>query len=424
MAAMLRPAMALLRSDAPHALEAARHALEEAEVDVLHPADPQDAFNTLATVYLAIILAELQFAAGQLRASAATCRRGLNLGRSIAVGDPWELILGYLHYALAELFYEWNEIDAAAEHAAQGLEIFRRCGNEELTAYVFVTLAQIKQVQGDTASALDLVQQALQLERKRNVPSEARYIAGRQVKLLIPQGRIDEAARLVSELPPEGETAWFMERGPTVVARARVLIAQREFAQAAVLLEHLRAEAQTAPQAGSLVEPFALLALAHQGQGDMTQATTALDRALSLAEPEGYVRSFVDLGAEIRLMISDRRRVLSEGGGLQIEKDSDAQHLVQYIDKLLAAFPVSQSAPPISKSEISNLQSAILPAPLSERELAVLRLIADGLSNQEIAERLIVSVNTVKTHINNIFGKLGVTSRTQALARARGLKLL
>lgn len=447
MAAMLRAAIPLLHADV-HAIESARNALEAAEASNANPADPQAEFKTVVTLYLAVILAELQTAAGQLRVAAATCRRGLEIGNSLAFASPWAVILGFMHYQLAELFYEWNEIGAAAQHAAQGLEICQAGRNEELESYALVVLAQVQQVQGDRAGAVTLLQQAEQFTRKRNIASEMRYIAARQVKVLIAQDRIEDAARVVSELPPEDQIVWdIIERGLASVARARVLIAQREFDRAVQSLEHLQAQAEAAAQTGTLTEVLALLSLARHGQGDTAQATAALARALSLAEPEGYVRTFVDLGEPMRFAIADCRRVLSETEGLQIEKAPDSQRLVEYADKLLAAFPVvhldtspksqgdawqSETLAPRVTSGRSQGQGAgvpspkheILPEPLSERELAVLRLIAEGLSNQESADRLVVAVSTVKTHVNNIFSKLGVQSRTQAIARAKELNLL
>ena len=199
------------------------------------------------------------------------------------------------------------------------------------------------------------------------------------------------------------------------IGRARVLIAQRRYALAVELLEQLRAQPQTAAQAGMLIEILALESVAQYGQGDAARARTVLLHALSLAEPEGYVRLFVDLGESMRVLISDLR--------LRIEQNKDNQHLAAYADKLLAAFPATHVQMPNPKPPRDGALSA-MPEPLSERELAVLRLIAEGLSNQEIADRMVVAVSTVKTHINNIYGKLDVASRTQALARARELKLL
>lgn len=411
MAALLRAAMPLLRADMPYAIESTRNALEAAEASIANPADPQAEFNTVVTLYLAVILAELQSAAGQLRAAAATCRRGIEIGNSIASTDLWAIILGFMHYQLAELLYEWNEIGAAAQHAAQGLEICQAGRNEELESYALVALAQVKQVQGDRAGAAALLQQAEQLTRKRNIANEMRYTAARLVKVLIAQDRIDDAARVVGELLPGDQIVWdIIERGLAPVARARVLIAQREFDRAVQSLEPVHAQAQTATQTGTLIEILTLLAIARRGQGDAAQATAALARALSLAEPEGYVRTFVDLGEPMRFAISDFTR------SVRIERQGrgEPKQLMDYTSKLLAAFP--NPAITLAQSEIIE--------PLSERELTVLRLIAEGLSNQEIADRLVVALSTVKTHVNNIFTKLGVQSRTQALARARELKLL
>ncbi|HEX9075867.1 MAG TPA: LuxR C-terminal-related transcriptional regulator, partial [Anaerolineae bacterium] len=414
-AGLLRAAIAVFHTDAQRALESTRTALEAAEAAIANPDSPRAEFDSVVLLYLVLILAELQTASGQLRAADATCRHGLEIEKSIAAGSPWALILGFLHFQFAELLYEFDEIGVAAQQAAQSREICQAGRNEELESYALVSLAQIKQAQGDAASAADLLRQAMQLGRKRNIASEMRYIAARQVRVLIAQDRIEEAARLVNELPPGDENAWFLERGLVEVARVRVLIARREFAPAAESLEHLQTQTETASQMGNLVEILALESLARHGQGDAAQARTALGRALLIAEPEGYVRMFVDLGETMRFMISELRS--------RMEQHDDDRRLVAYADKLLAAFPAAHMEMPSHKAQRDGSPSAV-PEPLSERELAVLRLIAEGLSNQEIADRMVVAVSTVKTHINNIYGKLGVANRIQALARVRELKLL
>lgn len=415
MSGLLRATISLLHTDAEQALESARNTLAAMEASSADPNSPRAEFDSVVILYLVMILAELQTVAGQLRAAYATCCHGLEIGKSLSFGSPWALILGFLHFQTAELLYEFNEIGAANQHAARSLEICQIIRNEEMESYTLVALAQIKQTEGDAASAFDLLQRAVRLERKRNIPSEMWFVAARQVSVLIAQDRIEDAAQLVKELPREDASAWFIEQGMVAVGRARVLIAQREYALAVELLEQLRAQSHTAAQTGMLVEILALESLARYGQGDAAQARTVLLRALSLAEPEGYMRLFVDLGEAMRVLISDLR--------LRIEQNNDNSSLAAYADKLLAAFPATHLQMPNPKPPRDGSPSA-MPEPLSERELAVLRLIAEGLSNQEIADRMVVALSTVKTHINNIYGKLDVASRTQALARAREFKLL
>jgi LuxR family maltose regulon positive regulatory protein len=156
-------------------------------------------------------------------------------------------------------------------------------------------------------------------------------------------------------------------------------------------------------------------------QGNLPLALASLERALTLAEPEGYVRLFVDEGEPMRLLIYDFR--------LQIEKQrrNPDHNLIGYTDKLLAAFSLPmvglQSATESQKSKISNQQSTML-EPLSERELEVLRLVAQGLTNNEISQRLVLALSTIKGHNLRIFGKLQARNRSEAIKRARELGLL
>ena len=162
-----------------------------------------------------------------------------------------------------------------------------------------------------------------------------------------------------------------------------------------------------------------LQALAYQAQGDEAQALVALRRALSLAGPEGYVRSFVDEGEPMARLLTQihaaqqkGRRALATGfGGTETHGIAP-----DYASRLLAAFGASpQATSPVALALIE---------PLTEREMEVLRLVAAGLSNREIARELVVAVSTVKSHINHLYGKLEVKNRTQAVARGRELELL
>jgi LuxR family maltose regulon positive regulatory protein len=181
------------------------------------------------------------------------------------------------------------------------------------------------------------------------------------------------------------------------------------------LLARLLQAAEEGGRNGSVIEILILQSLAHQAQGDQPGALASLERALSLAEPEGYIHTLVDEGEALRLLILDFR--------LAIEKSArnGVHPLSGYVDKLLSAFPQPMATTP--KSRIKTLKSEIV-EPLSAREFEVLKLLRSDLSGPEIAGQLIVSLHTLRTHTNNIFKKLGVNSRRAAVRRAEELDLL
>jgi LuxR family maltose regulon positive regulatory protein len=209
---------------------------------------------------------------------------------------------------------------------------------------------------------------------------------------------------------------------------ARVLIARykRDRADGAIhihearhLLERLLNAAEEGGRTGSAVESLVLQALAHQAQGDVPAALELLARALALAEPEGYVRIFVDEGSSVRELL---RRATGQ---------AKTPHMKRYGRRLLSALDEQEDAQPLGSAQDESSPSARnsvttehLLEPLSERELEVLRLIAQGLSNHEISKRLFRALSTIKGHNRIIFDKLQVNSRTEAVARARELSLL
>jgi LuxR family maltose regulon positive regulatory protein len=179
------------------------------------------------------------------------------------------------------------------------------------------------------------------------------------------------------------------------------------------LLERLLKAAEEGRRMGSAIEILVLQALAHEAQGNIPLALAPLERALALAESEGYVRIFVDEGQPMaRLLYEILSRAEAPSRGIAPD----------YVRQLLAAFPdiePDQIGPPKTQVPKSELVE-----PLSEREIEVLQLIAEGLTNQEVATRLYLSLHTVKVHARNIYGKLGVKNRTQAVAKGKALGIL
>jgi LuxR family maltose regulon positive regulatory protein len=183
---------------------------------------------------------------------------------------------------------------------------------------------------------------------------------------------------------------------------ARLAIAMGRPGDAAAILMPLLRTSERLGRTTSVIEILSLQALAFGAQGDTSTALAALKRALSLAEPGGYVRVFLDEGEPMaQLLYVAAAQGIAPG----------------HVGRLLALFPdVDSPSEDVAQSEMIE--------PLSDRELEVLRLIADGLSNQEIAQRLFLSLHTIKWHAGNIFGKLGVKNRARAVAKARALGLL
>jgi len=238
--------------------------------------------------------------------------------------------------------------------------------------------------------------------------------SARSVRLSLVQGDLASADDWVRQYES------FTDKDPAFLGEfsritlARIRLAQSRFAEAIALLEQFREDAEAAERMGSTIEILALEALAFAAQGDHPRALSSLERALTIAEPEGYVRIFVDEGEPMRLLLRDCQSRIKK----QVNNGVDSQslRLLTYIDRLMAAF--SQPASAEKPRPVTMLE------PLSERELDILRLIATGRTNKEIADILVIAVSTVKSHINNLYGKLGTQRRTQAISIARDLGLL
>jgi LuxR family transcriptional regulator, maltose regulon positive regulatory protein len=236
-------------------------------------------------------------------------------------------------------------------------------------------------------------------------------VPAQRARLLLAQGDVAQAVEWAAErgLGVEDEPNYLREREHLVLAR--VLLAEDKPEQAMRLLGRLRENAQAAQRMGSEIAILTLEAMAMQAKGEKESAASTLARALILAEPEGYVRTFVDEGPPMTKLLSGLLEDNQRG-----RLDSLRRVPAHYLRKLLAA---------LERDATGTARPATgLPEALSERELEVLQLIASGKSNRRIASELFISVGTVKTHINHLYRKLDAHSRTQALARARELGLV
>ena len=353
-----------------------------------------------------VLLARVRVLQGRLRDAAATYDEAAEVapGRlKTLVGSP-----GY-YVGLGDLLREWNELARAERTLTQGLELLTGMLVDPYDAlFGHMALARVKQARGDADGAIRVLSAFADLAHRRNFASLLlRCVAATRAHLRLMQGNLAEAVRWTETAELCSDDQLNYAREVEYLTLARVRIAQRHPASLG-LLDRLLQAAESQARRGSAIEILSLRALAAQSQRDMSEAVSAAARALVLAEPEGYVRTFVDEGAPMAALLH-RARAAGVAPG--------------YVSKLLAVFEGREATGSFDRSP------AAYPAPppvepLTKRELEVLRLIASGASNRQIAGMLVVSVGTVKKHLYNVFAKLDVSSRTQAIAKSRMLGLL
>src|SRR5918998_5750352 len=357
------------------------------------------------------ILADIRIAQGRLHEAVRTYEQSLQVATE--QGEPvWGT--AHLYVGLSELHRERGDLEAAKQHLLRSKELGEHdVGLPETRYRWYVAMARIKEAQGDLDGALDLLDEA-ERQYVESPDPDVRPVAALKTRVWVVQGRLTEALGWTRErgLPADDDLSYLREFEH--ITLARVLLAryksdreERYIHEAMELLERLLIAAEEGGRMGSVIEILVLQALAHEAQGDSPAALVPLERALSLAEPEGYVRIFVDEGLSMARLLYE---ALSQG----VESDC--------IRRLLAAFPVAESEQTAS-SPMQGSKSELV-EPLSERELEVLQLIAEGLTNQEVATELYLSLHTVKVHARNIFTKLAVKNRAQAVARGRALGIL
>ncbi len=359
----------------------------------------------------AVVLADMHGAQGRLHEARRTLEQAWQL--AVAQGEPALPGTADLLVALSELQLERNELDAAEQHLARARALGDRASLSANRYRWHVAMARLQAAQGDLDGALDRLGEAERLYLRGFYP-EVRPIAALKARLWVAQGRLAEArawarAQSVAE-SAQGDLSYLREFEHLTLVR--LLIAEHKAGQTATplpeaqkLLGRLLAAAESGGRTGSVIEIRMAMALAHAAQGQLAEALVALEPALTQAEPEGYLRLFVDEGQPMAALLQ-----AAVQGGIA----------PNYARRLIAAF--GQTVPPPAITRPAPAPHP-LPEPLSERELEVLRLLRTELSGPEIARQLMVSLNTFQTHTKNIYSKLGVSSRRAAVRRAEELHL-
>jgi ATP/maltotriose-dependent transcriptional regulator MalT len=403
--------------------EQARTALEPARVT-------ENLFTILRSI---TNLARLQALQGQLHKAAAMYEEALQLSPT----DMQLLIGGAAYYfGIASLYYEWNELEEADRCLSQGVNqvLGTITVDADVITWGYITMARLRQANGDEPGALEALETLTQLAEQRKFQPylKTRKAAG-QARIWLAQGNLPAAIHWAENnnlLMMDENLPYFLEEEYFTLARVGIAqgrenLDELRLQDAFSLLDRLLQAAEDGGRMGNVIEILILRAQLYIALKMHANALVDIERALLLAEPEGYIRSFVDEGEPVKLLISEFRSMAGkQEGHLRLEKRSK---LLTYVDRLLSAFFVHSPviAPGSKVSEkVKYPQQSSLPEPLSERELEVLRLIAEGASNRDISERLVIANPTVKRHVSNIFNKLGVSSRTQAIAAGREIGLI
>jgi LuxR family maltose regulon positive regulatory protein len=301
------------------------------------------------------------------------------------------------------------------------VERLRGSIEQYLLAQGYMLLAQVQWAQGDTSGAFKTIQQGEEWFIQMQVADTGAGIllALAEVRLWIQQGNLSAASRWAQNCDwrPEDTPLGYLQAVNLTrlrLAQHRHEPAEASLHEAVVTADRLLAAAEAGAWWGQVIELSLLRALLCKEQHDTTGMLANLERALILAEPEGYVRSFVDHGEAMRLSLlaydeSIQQRIIDK-------VDQVFPRLLSYTQKLLTVF----SLPPARRT----IESGTLIEPLTDREQEILHLLAEGLSNREIADFLVIGLSTVKSHINSLYGKLGTHRRTQAIIIARDQGLI
>jgi len=360
--------------------------------------------NITDSVGGSIALADIEIVQGRLHQAMHTYERALQV--AVEHGNPQMRGTADMYVGMSELYREYNNLDAATQHLLTSKAHGEHTGFRQNPFRWCVAMSRIRESENDLDGALDLLQEAERLYVSDMYPN-VRPVAALKTRVWIAQGKLGNALDWArgQNLSIDDDLSYLHEF--EYITLVRLLLAQarsdhgdRFLPDALRLLKRLLKAAEDGERTGRVIEILVLQALANQMHGDIPAALLSLERALTLAEPAGYVRMFIDEGPPMAAL-------LEEAAELRIAPG--------YVRQLMTAF---------GKTDDRSSTKPALTDRLSERELEVLRLLATDMNGPEIAHELIVSLNTLRTHTKNIFSKLGVTNRRAAIRRAEELELL
>ncbi len=361
----------------------------------------------------ALTLSDIRITQGRLREALGNYERGLQL--AMQPGGPPLRGAADMLVGMSEIYREYNELDAATQYLLKSKELGELNGLPKNPYRSRVALAQIRAARGELDSALDLLNEAERLYEGDFSPN-FRPVKAMRARLWIAAGRFGDARNWAREQGLSAGDDLSYLREFEHITLARLLLAQAgsdgagsSIGEASGLLKRLRPAAQEGGRMGSAIEILVLQALAHQAQGQQPAALSHLERALTLAEPEGYVRVFVDGGPGLAQLLEAAARQ-----GI----------MPDYARRLLLAFAGEHPGPASEVMPPTPVASSALNEPLSQRELEILRLFKSELSGPEIAQELVIALSTVRTHTKSIYSKLSVNSRRAAVNRAVELGLI
>jgi LuxR family maltose regulon positive regulatory protein len=350
-------------------------------------------------------LAQAQALQGRLQQAHETYQQALQMG---TVDGQATSATGFAYLGLAQVQYEWDDPRLAKQHLSRGLEQLQRARIPASFGSGYALQAAIQQTLGDPSGAREAMHRAVQLAQASDIARLELLASAQQARLWLRQAETGLAAQWAKRYSRAGPAEYLREFEDLTLVRVR--LAYEDWHPALQLLDRLLPAAQAAGRLGAVIEIQILRALALAGdRGPAGDSQSALGKALQLAECEGYVRLFADEGPPMARLI------------FEVAKSGVAP---RYMRRLLAACnrPEGEGARPRGPSPTPS--SAALVEPLTAREQEVLQLLAEKRSNAEIAEQLFISLPTVKSHTSNLYGKLGVHNRREAVAQARILGLL